>query len=93
MLAEDVPTVDVLLRAGADPNRKNKWGATALMIAAANGQKVMVSHLLSVGADPAAKDSYGDDAAGMAAERQYVELAELLRRASTPSVASHRAER
>lgn len=54
--AGDLPAATELLRAGADPNRRDPDGLTPLMIAAGHGQPYMVSLLLVAGADVLALD-------------------------------------
>ncbi|WP_137173231.1 ankyrin repeat domain-containing protein [Massilia sp. HP4] len=54
--AGDLPTATELLRAGADPDRRDPEGFTPLMIAAGLGQSYMVSTLLAAGADVLALD-------------------------------------
>jgi ankyrin repeat protein len=45
-------TVDLLLRAGARAAAENRYGATPLALAAANGNAAVVASLLNGGADP-----------------------------------------
>lgn len=45
--------VDMLLKAGASPNRQDKYGWTPLMFATANGDAPIVKRLLAAKADPA----------------------------------------
>src|SRR5881409_2028514 len=47
----DLETVDLLLRAGADARAVNRYGA-ALSEASANGSAALVERLLQAGADP-----------------------------------------
>ena len=44
--------VQLLLRAGADPKAANRYGVTALSLAALNRSATIVSALLEAGADP-----------------------------------------
>ena len=78
--SSDVSVLDVLLRAGADPNAKNNWGTTALMLAAVDGDGAMARRLLAAGADASLKDADGNDAARLAQRQGHSMLAELLRR-------------
>lgn len=48
---EDYPIVELLIRAGADVNKKNVFGETALIRAAGNGYPESVKLLLQAGAD------------------------------------------
>jgi cytohesin len=50
---DDLETVDLLLRAGADVKAVNEFGATALYAAAAaNANSTLIARLLAAGADP-----------------------------------------
>jgi ankyrin repeat protein len=49
---DDADTVDLLLKAGADPQAKTRLGMTPLFMAAESGSPVLVSRLLTAGADP-----------------------------------------
>jgi ankyrin repeat protein len=49
---DDEKTVLSLLRAGADPKAKNRYGVTPLSLACTNGNGVIVAALLKAGADP-----------------------------------------
>jgi len=60
--------VDSLLKSGADPNIKNNYGNTALILAAEEGQTAIVGSLLKSGADPNIKDNSGSTALIRAAE-------------------------
>jgi len=46
-----------LLKAGADPNRRNKFGTTALMLAAGAPHANVVRSLLNAKADAALRDA------------------------------------
>ena len=52
-------TVTTILANGPNVNLKNDYGRTALSIAAASGQEMIVKTLLDHGADPASKDKHG----------------------------------
>src|SRR5579862_1429713 len=49
--ADDLPAVRALLRTGANPKAANRYGVTPLMLAATNGNAVVMEVLLKAGAD------------------------------------------
>ena len=49
--AADVPTAQLLIRAGAKVNAASRYGVTPIMLAAQNGDPVLVDALLKAGAD------------------------------------------
>ncbi len=57
VLAGDVAKAAALLKSGADINARNEEGATALMLAAGNGNLEMVEMLLQAGAEVDATDA------------------------------------
>ncbi|HTM05529.1 MAG TPA: ankyrin repeat domain-containing protein [Vicinamibacterales bacterium] len=65
---DDVETAKLLVRAGADATKANRYGLTPLALAAANGSAPMLTVLLGAGADPNAVDPAGETAL-MAASR------------------------
>lgn len=70
--------VVLLLRAGADPDARQRGGWTPLMSAAANGDEAAVAALLEHGADPQERGDDGTDAPTLAAQRGHPGLAERL---------------
>ena len=56
-----------LIKAGADPNIRNKNGQSSLLVAAGNGNEKLVEILLKAGADPDLQDNMGLSARGYAA--------------------------
>lgn len=54
-----VESVNLILKAGADPNTRDSFGSTALMV---SGSPKVVRMLLNAGADLHATDEYGQDA-------------------------------
>jgi ankyrin repeat protein len=67
---------------GADVNRQDKLGNTALLKAAQEGHKEIVSVLLEKGADLSAVDSRGKTALEIAKEQQRAEIVQLLQTAA-----------
>jgi ankyrin repeat protein len=59
--------VELLVARGADLNRTDDRGRTALMIAAERGHDLIVEFLLERGADPALKDKQGNSVVDLAA--------------------------
>ena len=49
---DDLVAAEVLLDAGARTDLRNRYGATALLVAATNGSPSMLERLLAAGADP-----------------------------------------
>ena len=60
MRADDVETVDALLRAGAKVRRPSRLGVTPIYVAAENGNAAMLRRLLDAGADVNGTDATGD---------------------------------
>jgi len=57
--------VDLLVKNGADPNRRDTLGVTAIMLAAASGNAAAVTALLDAGANPNLKESVRGETALM----------------------------
>lgn len=75
---EDVNVVRVLLERGADPNVKNRYGATPLMFAARTGAVAAADLLLQSGAHINTQDSTGETALYAAVEGNDLAMARLL---------------
>jgi ankyrin repeat protein len=76
----DADTVRVLLAKGKpDLEAAEESGATALHIAAGDGQVELVRLLLAAGADPAARNAEGRTPADVAAKANHADAAALLR--------------
>jgi uncharacterized protein len=67
--ADDMETVDLLIRAGAKVSAANREGATPMQMAALNGNAPMIERLIKAGADPNAPLSKFGDTALMLASR------------------------
>ncbi|MFZ9430249.1 MAG: ankyrin repeat domain-containing protein, partial [Burkholderiaceae bacterium] len=62
----DVPTLRVLLKAGADPHAVNPSGSSALIMAARFGSEDVAMALVAAGADPRSPNPAGQDAVAAA---------------------------
>jgi ankyrin repeat protein len=70
---DDLETVDLLLRAGADPAVVNRYGVPPLIVACTNGSGPIVERLLAAGADPNSALPEGETALMTAARTGRVE--------------------
>ena len=70
--------VNLLLKHGARVDDKNKYGWTALIIAAREGDIRIVKILLKAGADPDIVDNLGRNAIMFAHGRKHHEIFKLL---------------
>ena len=77
----DVEIVRLLIGAGADLNRQNRQGRTALMLAADSGRLDMVEMLLEAGAVPTILDDGGKAALDWAVDKGHEAVAERLEKA------------
>jgi ankyrin repeat protein len=77
--ADDLQTVDLLIRAGAKVSAANREGATPMLLAAQNGNGVIIEKLIKAGADPNAPLSkFGDTALMMASRTGKVDGVKVL---------------
>jgi ankyrin len=67
--SNDLEVTDMLLKAGARASAANQSGATPMLLAATNGNAVILEHLIRAGADPNAPLSQTGDTALMIAAR------------------------
>ena len=77
-LGRNPETIQILLKAGADPNARQTGGYTAIFSAAAANRRDLVELLVAHRADPAILNDFGQSAAGFARERSHTELADWL---------------
>ena len=70
---------NLLLQAGATVDAVNKWGQTALHLAASWGKIQVVEALLNAGADKAVKSNIGETALDEAQEQNHPAIVKLLR--------------
>jgi ankyrin repeat protein len=75
---DDLESVRLLLRAGADATRANRTGVTPLYLACVNGNAAMIRVLLDAGADPNAADTTGETALMTAAKTGDLDSVRLL---------------
>jgi ankyrin len=77
--ADDLETVDLLLKAGAKVSTANREGATPIQLAALNGSARMIERLVKAGADPNTPlSSYGDTALMMASKAGKADAVKVL---------------
>lgn len=79
----DVETVREMLHAGADANALDRYGQTALMLAAHRGYREMVEILVEGGADLDATAKFSLSALMLAVTAGHVDVARVLARAGT----------
>ncbi|RZN80639.1 MAG: ankyrin repeat domain-containing protein [Winogradskyella sp.] len=75
----NIVLAETLIKHGADINAGNNTDTTPLIFAAMYNQKDMVDYLLSKGADKFLKDQSGKTALDHAMEKQFNEVANLLK--------------
>ena len=74
----DMKNVNFLIRAGANVNKKGKYGATGLILAAKNGHGGCVNTLIKAGANVNTGIGYGCSALTVAARYGHVKCVNLL---------------
>ncbi|MGQ0750211.1 MAG: ankyrin repeat domain-containing protein [Betaproteobacteria bacterium] len=79
--AGDVDTVRTLLQSGTDINAKDRYGQTALMLAAHRGHAAMVELLIERGADLDVTAKFSLSALMLAVIAGHAEIARMLVRA------------
>jgi hypothetical protein len=67
----ELATVERMLAAGADPNRRSRDGSTPLMAAATIGHAEIVERLLASGANPNARNKLGQSAVVLASWAEH----------------------
>ena len=77
-LGRNPETIELLLKAGANPNARQTGGFTPIFSAAAANRRDLVELLIANGADPAISNDFGQTAAGFARERHHPDLADWL---------------
>ena len=80
-----IGAINLLLRAGADPNLPQQQGFVALHTAAIHGDALMTGLLLLFGADPTLRDASGKSAADHARANGHDWLAVRLDKTSPPA--------
>lgn len=80
--------VQTLLQYKANPNARNAGGLTALMIAAARNQDMLISLLLKSGADAGLQDEEGKTALMLARENAAEKAIGMLQTGKDGSVAT-----
>ncbi len=75
---KSIEEIKELLKKGADVNASNKYGDTALMVAAYNGHLEVVKYLAQNGADVNAKVSYGGTALMKAVIGEHLDVVKYL---------------
>jgi ankyrin repeat protein len=66
------------LDGGLDPNLKNRFGWTLLMITALEGRMDLLDLLISRRADPSLKNKFGDTAESLARFKKHIRAADFI---------------
>jgi ankyrin repeat protein len=80
----DVVAVKLFLRAGMDPNLKNKYGLSPLIVAARDGRLKVLKFLVDNGANLNTKLENGNDALDLAADRGHKNIEQFLIKKGVP---------
>ena len=80
--------MEVLIKAGANKEGRDKFGFTALMIAATQGEVEAIQFLLASGAQLEATDNFGFTALMKARQQKHPDAAKVLEDAARPSGAA-----
>jgi len=84
VLADDLETADLLLRAGAKVSASNREGVMPMQLAAINGNAAIIDKLIKAGADPnASLTKFGDTPLMMASRTGKTEAINVLLTGST----------
>jgi ankyrin repeat protein len=85
-LGRNSESIQLLVKAGADPNATQTGGYTPIFSAAAANRRDLTQLLVSLGADPHHRNDFGQSPADFARQRGHAELADWLEAqpASTP---------
>ena len=75
---DDLDSARLLIRAGADARRADRYGVTPLSLACSNGNADMIRLLLDAGASPTAADPQGETSLMTAARAGRLDAAQLL---------------
>ena len=79
MLADDLDTADLLIRAGAKVSTANREGVMPIQLAAINGNAAMIDKLIKAGADPnASLTKFGDTPLMMASKTGKTDAIKVL---------------
>jgi ankyrin repeat protein len=77
----DLDTIESQIEAGSDVDAKDKYGQTALMLAAVRGHEAVVQRLIAAGADLDVTAKWGLSAAMLAVVNHHPAIVEALAKA------------